>query len=111
MADLVLALGFDLFFKPRLSQAAQQLGVELRHAQPKDALAASEGATRVVADVSAPGVLDAVLVLRKSRPELPVLACYPHVQRDLAEAVERAGGRAVTRGAFNGDLLGALRSV
>jgi hypothetical protein len=108
VGDVVLALGFDLFFKPRLAEAARAAGVELRHAAPRDALAQAAGAARVVADVSAPGVLDAVLALRAARPELPVLACYPHVQADLARAVTQAGGRALPRGAFSERLVEAL---
>lgn len=106
--DVVLGLGFDLFFKPRLSQAAQQAGVELRFAKPEDAVAASEGVARVVADVSAPGVQDAVLAVLAARPKVAVLACYPHVEADRAAAVRAAGGAAVTRGKFSAALVDAL---
>lgn len=109
MPDIVLALGFDLFFKPRITQAAAAVGVEVRFAQPLEALAKAEGASRVVADVSATGVLDAVRSLRKTRPELPVLVCYPHVQADLMQAAVAAGASAVTRGQFNADLAKMLR--
>lgn len=109
MAEVVLALGFDLFFKPRMTQAATGTGIELRFAQPHEALAKSEGTARVIADVSAPGVLDAVLSLRQARPELPVLACYPHVQADLARAVTAAGAQAITRGQFNADMATMLK--
>ncbi|MFA5861559.1 MAG: hypothetical protein WDA16_07675 [Candidatus Thermoplasmatota archaeon] len=109
MTDVVLALGFDLFFKPRITQAAKEVGVEVRFVLPAEALAKSEGTSRVVADVSAPGVLDAVLSLRKARPELPVLVCYPHVQADLMQAAVAAGASAVTRGQFNADLPKMMR--
>lgn len=98
--DVVLALGFDLFFKPKLNDAAKAAGIELRYAAPGDAERAAEGATRVVADVSAPGVEEALVALRRKHPQLPVLACYPHVEVRRAEAVRALGGVAVTRGHF-----------
>lgn len=106
--DTVLALGFDLFFRPKLLEAAKTAGVEVRFAAPPAAVASAEGAARIVADVSAPGVLDAVLALRKARPDVPVLACYPHVETRLADAVKGAGGAAIPRGAFVADLPAAL---
>ena len=100
--DVVLALGFDLFLKPKLNAAADALGVQLRYVPPARALedASVADVTRVVADVSAPGALDAALALRAARPDLPLVACYPPVQEDLARAVREAGGVAITRGAF-----------
>jgi hypothetical protein len=106
--ETVLALGFDLFFKPKLNDAAKTLGVTLRHATPADAAKAAEGATRIVADVSAPGVEDALRAIRAAHPHLPILACYPHVEAARGEAVRALGGVAVTRGAFSADLAGAL---
>ncbi|HET6405199.1 MAG TPA: hypothetical protein VFH78_11165 [Candidatus Thermoplasmatota archaeon] len=108
MADVVLALGFDLFFKPKLSAAAAQAGVELRYAPPAEASRAAAGAARVVADVSAPGVEEALAALRKERPDVPILACYPHVEVRRAEAVRALGGVAVTRGHFAQHLVEAL---
>ena len=108
MAPVVLALGFDLFFRPKLQAAAKEAGVELRTASPQEAAKACEGVDRVVADVSAPGVDQALVALRKTRPDLPILACYPHVEERLAEGVRALGGRAVTRGAFNQRLADAL---
>lgn len=98
--DVVLALGFDLFFKPRLNQAAKAVGVELRYATPAALEQQAQGAARVVADVSAPGVEQALVTLRKHHPALPILACYPHVEARRAEAVRALGGVAVTRGRF-----------
>ena len=106
--DVVLALGFDLFLKPKISAAAQQAGVEVRYAAPQQAAEAAAGATRVLADVSAPGVQDAVLALRRARPDLPVLACYPHVEQHRADAVTSVGGAVITRGAFVSRLPDAL---
>lgn len=104
----VLALGFDLFFKPRLMEAAKRAGVEVAFASSADALARSASASRVVADVSAPGVLDAVEAIAAARPTLPILACYPHVAVELAERAKRAGASCMTRGAFNADLDRAM---
>ena len=106
--DVVLALGFDLFFKPRMAQAAQAVGVDLRHARPQDAAAAAEGAARVVADASAPGVEEALRAVRAARPDVPILACYPHVEAHRADLVRSLGGAAVTRGAFSARLEDAL---
>lgn len=106
--DVVLCLGFDLFFKPKLAQAAQEAGVEVRHAVPDQAPAALDGVARVVADVSAPGVEEALVAARKARPDLPILACYPHVEVRRAEAVRALGGVAVTRGLFAARLPDAL---
>lgn len=106
--DTVLALGFDLFFRPKLNQAAQAVGVQVRHATPQDAAKAAEGVTRVVADVSAPGVEQALREVRAMRPDVPILACYPHVEAARAEAVRGLGGVAVTRGSFNAQLEAAL---
>ena len=108
MPPVVLALGFDLFFRPKLQEAAKAAGVDVRAVGNAQALEAAKDAARVVADVSSPGTLDAVLALRQARPDLPVLACYPHVQADLAAAVQAAGGAVVTRGKFNADLAAAL---
>lgn len=108
MPDVVLALGFDLFFKPKLNTAAAQEGVEIRYAQPADALKAAQDATRIVADVSAPGVQDAVVALRRARPDIPLLACYPHVEEHRATAIRQVGGVAITRGRFASSLGDAL---
>lgn len=109
---VVLALGFDLFFKPRLAQAAREAEVEVRHATPADAVARAEGASHVVADVSAPGVPEALAALRRARPDLPILACYPHVEAHRVQAVLTLGrAAAVTRGTFSADLVGALRGT
>lgn len=106
--DVVLALGFDLFFKPKLLAAANAVGVEVRFATPAQAVDAAKGAARVVADVSAPGVEDALRAVRAARPDVPVLACYPHVEEARAEAVRGMGGMAMTRGAFAQRLGDAL---
>lgn len=108
VADVVLALGFDLFFKPKLSEAARVAGVEVRFATPQTAQAQAEGAARVVADVSAPGVEEALVGLRMQHPGLPILACFPHVEVHRAEAVRALGGVAVTRGHFAQHLVEAL---
>ena len=106
--DAVLALGFDLFFKPKLNQAAQHVGVEVRYARPQDAGEAARDVARVVADVSAAGVEDALRAVRAARPDVPILACYPHVEAQRAEAVRAMGGVAVTRGRFSAALEDAL---
>lgn len=111
MPPVVLALGFDLFFRPKLLAAAQHAGVEVRTASAPDAARASEGADRVVADVSAPGVEDALAAIRAARPDVPILACYPHVEERRADFVRGLGGRAVTRGAFNQRLVEALQGT
>lgn len=106
--DVVLALGFDLFFKPRLAEAAKAAGVEVRHAPPEKAVEAAQAAARVVADVSAPGVQQAVEAVARDRPGLPILVCYPHVEEHRAQAARAAGAVAVTRGRFAADLPAAL---
>lgn len=106
--DVVLALGFDLFFKPKLNAAAKEAGVEVRYATPAQAQDAAKGATRVVADVSAPGVEEAIAAIRRAHPALPLLACYPHVETRRADAVRALGGVAVTRGHFAQRLVDAL---
>ncbi|HEX2022885.1 MAG TPA: hypothetical protein VHH36_09220 [Candidatus Thermoplasmatota archaeon] len=106
--DVVLALGFDLFFKPRLLEAAKAAGVEVRFAPPERAAEAAATAARVVADVSAPGVQDALAQVAAARPGLPILACYPHVEEARAAAVRALGGVAVTRGRFSAALPDAL---
>lgn len=106
--DVVLALGFDLFFKPKLNEAAKQVGVEIRYATPPQVEAQAAGTRRVIADVSAPGVEEALVTLRKHHPGLPILACYPHVEERRAEAVRALGGVAVTRGHFSKHLPEAL---
>lgn len=108
MTDVVLALGFDLFFRPKLTQAGQAAGVTVRHASPQDAARLAQDAARVVADVSAPGVEEALRAVRAARPDVPILACYPHVETHRADAVRALGGVAVTRGAFTSRLDEAL---
>lgn len=107
-APLVVALGFDLFFRPKLQAAAKEAGVDLRAVPNAQAVEAAAGAARIVADVSAPGVEDALRAVRAARPDVPILACYPHVEEARADAVRAMGGVAVTRGAFNGRLVDAL---
>jgi hypothetical protein len=104
----VLALGFDLFFKPKMIAAAERAGVALRFAPPQDAARLAADAARVVADASAPGVEDALRAIRAARPDVPILACYPHVETARADAVRALGGVAVTRGAFAARLDEAL---
>lgn len=106
--DVVLALGFDLFFKPRISAAAQAAQLEVRYASPQEALAKAAGASRVVADVSVQGVEEALASIREAWPTLPILACYPHVEAQRAQRVEALGGIAVTRGRFSEKLQEAL---
>lgn len=108
MSEIVLALGFDLFFKPKMNAAADQLGLTLRYAKPEDAAAQAADATRVVADASSPGVADALEAVRAAHPTLPILACYPHVQADLGARIANLGGTPTTRGAFNAALPDAL---
>ena len=102
--DTVLALGFDLFFKPKLNAAAEKVGVRLLYAAPPDAASV----TRIVADVSAPGVEEQLRALRAAHPQLPILACYPHVETHRADAVRALGGVAVTRGHFASHIEDAL---
>lgn len=111
--DVVLALGFDLFFKPKLTAAAKEASIELRYGTPADAEKLAEGATRVVCDVSAPGVDETLVALRKRHPALPILACYPHVEVRRAEGVRALGGPAVavTRGRFAEHMTDALRGT
>lgn len=104
----VLALGFDLFFKPRLMSAAESEGVTLVFAKPEDAPTKAANADRVIADASAPGVLDALERVRKLAPDVPLLACYPHVQTEIKARAEGLGARVVTRGAFNAALTDAV---
>lgn len=106
--DAVLALGFDLFFKPKMTHAAQAAGVELRFARPEEAVPLAAHAARVVADASAPGVEDALRALRAAHPDLPILACYPHVETHRADAIRALRGVPVTRGAFAARLEDAL---
>lgn len=106
---VVVAIGFDLFFRPKLQAAARDAGVELRTPATPDAVAAAAEADRLVADASAPGVEDVLGDVKRARPELPILVCYPHVESDRAARMEALGIHAVTRGAFNQRLEDALR--
>lgn len=108
MPAVVLALGFDLFFKPKLNEAAKAVDVEVRYASPQQAAALAKDVARIVADVSAPGVADALAAIRQARPDVPILACYPHVEAQRAEHVRGLGGVAVTRGLFASRLPEAL---
>jgi hypothetical protein len=98
--ETVLALGFDLFFKPKLNAAAEKLGIRLVYAPPAD----RASVTRIVADVSAPGVEEQL----RAWHGVPILACYPHVETHRAEAVRALGGVAVTRGRFAEHIEDAL---
>ena len=105
MTAVVLALGFDLFFKPKMMDAARAASVELRFGR---SAADAEDAARIVADASSPGVMDALEAIRKARPDVPILACYPHVDEALAARVKTIGV-GVTRGAFNANVLAAIK--
>jgi CheY-like chemotaxis protein len=104
----VLAIGFDLFFKPRITQAAETVDTRVTFAKPEEAPGKAVHAERVIMDASAPGALDALAAIRNARPDVPVLACYPHVEADKAAAAEALGARTVTRGAFNNSLPDAV---
>ncbi|HUR70104.1 MAG TPA: hypothetical protein VM370_12740 [Candidatus Thermoplasmatota archaeon] len=106
--ETVLALGFDLFFRPKIDEAASKLGVAVVYAHASNASALARGAARVMADVSAPGVAEALAALRAADPTLPILACFPHVEEHRAAAVRALGGVAVTRGRFAQHLEEAL---
>ena len=100
--QVVLALGFDLFFKPKLNAAAAAVGVEIRYSGN------TTGIARVVADASAPGVEAQLRAIRAEHADLSILACYPHVEAARGDAIRALGGIAITRGAFAQRLEDAL---
>lgn len=91
----VLALVDDLFFQAKISEAARQLGVELKSCLTAKALFAEmekEMPKLVLVDLNArQGALEAIEQVRGRDRELPLVAFLSHVQVELAQQAARAG--------------------
>jgi hypothetical protein len=103
----------DLLFRSKIDEAARRSGVAVRHA-PRDAplvdaVRALEAPT-VLADLDAPGALDALAAARTAGAAR-VIGYLGHLQHDLAEAAAAAGVEVLTRGQLVGRLDAILREA
>src|SRR5271170_8131154 len=111
----VIALMDDLFFQMKLAETAKHLGIEVKVATNADALQTllDPLPKLVVIDLNARGnPIDAVQQLRKSHPDLRIVAFLSHVQRDLAAQAQAAGCMEVLpRSAFTQNLAAILEGA
>ena len=122
-ATEVLALVDDLFFKAKLAETAQKLGVNLKTVSTGAALveslqnadgAAGSGQPRlVVVDLNArQGALEAIEQLQRAGNSVPVIGFLSHVQTELAERARAAGCKQVMpRSSFTMNLSEILRQA
>lgn len=106
----VLVVVPDLFFATRIATTAGLLGVRIRPVEMAEAHGAcrAEPPALVILDLHAPGDPLALARALKSDPatrELPIVAFYSHVERELREAALAAGiDRVMPRSAFTARL-------
>ncbi|MGH9572339.1 MAG: response regulator [Candidatus Acidiferrales bacterium] len=108
-----LAYVDDIFFQAKLTEAARQLGVELRTCASADALAAeiAKGKPKlIVVDLNArANSFEAMEVAKRDAPDVPVMAFFSHVQTELAEKARAAGcTQVMPRSKFTRDLATIL---
>ena len=90
----VIALMDDLFFQMKLAETAKHLGIEVKVATNAAALQTllDPLPKLVVIDLNArSNPIDALQKLRKSHPDLRIVAFLSHVQRDLAAQAQASG--------------------
>ncbi len=83
----------DLLFRSRIQAAAERLGVPVRftpRGTPLSEAARELGQGLILADLSEPGVLDEVRVVKRS-PGVRVVGFLGHLEVDLARAASQAG--------------------
>lgn len=93
----------DLVFRSKIHAAAERLGVPVRFAPrgtPLSEAARDLGQGVVLADLSEPGVLDEVRVVKRS-PGVRVVGFLGHLEVELARAASEAGvDEVLSRGQF-----------
>jgi DNA-binding NarL/FixJ family response regulator len=102
----------DLFFQMKLAETAKQLGIEVKVANNADALQTllDPLPKLAVIDLNARNnPIGVIAMLRKSHPQLRVVAFLSHVQRDLAAQAQAAGcAEVMPRSAFTQNLAAIL---
>jgi DNA-binding NarL/FixJ family response regulator len=102
----------DLFFQMKLAETAKHLGIEVKVATNADALQTllDPLPKLAVIDLNARNnPIGVIEMLRKSHPQLRVVAFLSHVQRDLAAQAQAAGcAEVMPRSAFTQNLAAIL---
>ena len=110
MTRRVLAAVEDLLFRSKISETAQQLGIEARFPRsPKKLLEALRESPPdlLVLDLNSARFepLDLLRTVRSDEVGIPTVGFLSHVQRDLAVAAREAGcDHVMARSAFTMDL-------
>jgi CheY-like chemotaxis protein len=110
MTRRVLAAVEDLLFRSKISETAEQLGIEARFPRsPKKLLEALRESPPdlLVLDLNSARFepLDILRTVRSDEVGIPTVGFLSHVQRDLAVAAREAGcDRVMARSAFTRDL-------
>ena len=108
----VIAFMDDLFFQMKLAETAKHLGIEVKVATNADALQTllDPLPKLAVIDLNARNnPIGVIEMLRKSHPQLRVVAFLSHVQRDLAAQAQAAGcAEVMPRSAFTQNLAAIL---
>jgi len=111
----VVGLMDDLFFQMKVAETAKQLGVEFKVAANSEILSTMvEPPTKlVIIDLNAKSdPLAAIMRLRATQQELPVVSFLSHVQVDLAARAKSAGSTQVLpRSLFTQNLASILATA
>ena len=114
MTRRVLAAVEDLLFRSKISETAEQLGIEARFPRsPKKLLEALRESPPdlLVLDLNSARFepLDILRTVKSDEVGIPTVGFLSHVQRDLAVAAREAGcDHVMARSAFTRDLPGIL---
>jgi DNA-binding NarL/FixJ family response regulator len=105
----ILALVDDIFFQAKMLETAKHIGVELKSFATGEALLAelNQAAPKlIVVDLNARHQpVETIASLSSQNSQVPVVAFFSHVQRDLAQRARDAGcNEVMPRSEFTKDL-------
>ena len=109
----VLAFVDDLFFQAKILETAKQVGVDVRTFTTPDALLAAirkKPPNLVLVDLNARNKpVEAIELVRRAAPEMPLISFLSHVQVDLAQRATAAGSsKVMPRSQFTRELATIL---
>ncbi|HLC79542.1 MAG TPA: hypothetical protein VJG83_03870 [archaeon] len=83
----VIAIVTDIFFKAKIAEVANSLGVKVEFA---NSFESCRGAQKVIVDLEKFGTLG-IEELKKSDAQIVVIGYFSHVKKELAELAKRSG--------------------
>jgi DNA-binding NarL/FixJ family response regulator len=105
----------DIFFQMKIAETAKQLGVEVKVATTGEALRSllESNPRLVIVDLNArSNPIAEIQALRRTHPQLRVVAFLSHVQRELAAQAQAAGcSEVLPRSAFTQNLAAILEAA